>query len=38
VISPDLDFPRLLALLGAARSGLILRRGGNVSQVDIQFA
>ena len=32
VISADLDFPRLLALAGAAGPGLILLRGGNYSE------
>ena len=32
VISADLDFPRLLALPGAAGPGLILLRGGNYSE------
>jgi predicted nuclease of predicted toxin-antitoxin system len=32
LISADLDFPRLLAMVGAAGPGLILLRGGNYSE------
>ncbi len=32
VITADLDFPRLLATLGASGPGLILLRGGNYSE------
>ena len=34
VISADLDFPRLLALAGAAGPGLILLRSGNYSEAE----
>jgi predicted nuclease of predicted toxin-antitoxin system len=32
VVTADLDFPRLLATLGAEGPGLILLRGGNYSE------
>jgi predicted nuclease of predicted toxin-antitoxin system len=32
VITADLDFPRLLATIGAAGPGLILLRGGNYTE------
>ena len=32
VITADLDFPRLFALMGAGDPGLILLRGGNYSE------
>ena len=32
IITADLDFPRLLAMLGAVGPGLILLRGGNYSE------
>jgi predicted nuclease of predicted toxin-antitoxin system len=32
VITADLDFPRLLALMGSGGPGLILLRGGNYSE------
>jgi predicted nuclease of predicted toxin-antitoxin system len=32
VITADLDFPRLLSILGASGPGLILLRGGNYSE------
>jgi predicted nuclease of predicted toxin-antitoxin system len=32
ILTADLDFPRLLANLGAAGPGLILLRGGNYSE------
>jgi len=35
VITADLDYPRLLALLGADRPGLILFRGGSYSDVEM---
>jgi predicted nuclease of predicted toxin-antitoxin system len=31
VVTADLDFPRLLALLGLQRPGVVLFRGGNFS-------
>ena len=34
VITADLDFPRLLAALGADGPGLILLRGGNYSEAE----
>ena len=34
VITADLDFPRLLATLGAYGPGLILLRGGNYSEAE----
>src|SRR5438105_1714643 len=34
VITADLDFPRLLAMLGADGPGLILLRGGNYSEAE----
>jgi predicted nuclease of predicted toxin-antitoxin system len=34
VITADLDFPRLLAIVGAEGPGLILLRGGNYSEAD----
>ena len=34
VITADLDFPRLLALLDAVAPGLILLRGGDYSELD----
>ena len=34
VVTADLDFPRLLAELGAAGPGLILLRGGNYSEAE----
>jgi predicted nuclease of predicted toxin-antitoxin system len=34
VITADLDFPRLLALLGAGGPGLILLRSGNYSEAE----
>ena|SRR5436309_9971617 len=35
VITADLDYPRLLALTGAAAPSLILFRGGNWSDADV---
>jgi Domain of unknown function (DUF5615) len=35
VITADLDYPRLLALAGAAGPSLILFRGGNWSDADV---
>ena len=32
IITADLDFPRLLATLGASGPGLVLLRGGNYSE------
>lgn len=32
IITADLDFPRLLAILGATGPGLVLLRGGNYSE------
>jgi predicted nuclease of predicted toxin-antitoxin system len=38
VVTADLDYPRLLALSGAAGPGLILLRGGNISDAaSIEF-
>ena len=34
IVSADLDFPRLLAALGADGPGLILLRGGNYSEAE----
>src|SRR5258707_8989116 len=34
VVTADLDFPRLLAALGADGPGLILLRGGNYSEAE----
>ncbi len=34
IVTADLDYPRLLATLGAAGPGLILLRGGNYSDVE----
>jgi predicted nuclease of predicted toxin-antitoxin system len=34
IITADLDFPRLLATIGAAGPGLILLRGGNYSEAE----
>lgn len=34
IVTADLDFPRLLAALGAGGPGLILLRGGNYSEVE----
>ena len=34
VVTADLDFPRLLAMLGALGPGLILLRGGNYSELE----
>lgn len=36
VITADLDFPRLLALLRSSGPGLILLRGGNYSEAESQ--
>src|SRR5260370_21956336 len=35
VVTADLDYPRLLALAGAAGPNLILFRGGNWSETDV---
>jgi predicted nuclease of predicted toxin-antitoxin system len=35
VITADLDYPRLLALLGAEGPGLILFRGGEYSEAEV---
>lgn len=35
VITADLDYPRLLALLGADRPGVILFRGGSYSDAEM---
>src|ERR1700737_983222 len=35
VVTADLDYPRLLALAGAAGPSLILFRGGNWSEADV---
>jgi predicted nuclease of predicted toxin-antitoxin system len=35
VVTADLDYPRLLALAGAAGPGVILFRGGNWSELDL---
>jgi predicted nuclease of predicted toxin-antitoxin system len=35
VITADLDYPRLLAITGAAEPSLILFRGGNWSEADV---
>ena len=34
IITADLDFPRLLATLGATGPGLVLLRGGNYSETE----
>jgi predicted nuclease of predicted toxin-antitoxin system len=34
VITADLDFPRLLATIGASGPGLIRRRGGNYTDAE----
>ncbi len=34
VVTADLDFPRLLAILNADRPGLILLRGGNFTEAE----
>jgi predicted nuclease of predicted toxin-antitoxin system len=38
IITADLDFPRLLAVLGSTSPGLILLRGGNYTEAESREA